>query len=98
MPIDWRRYPTNWTQISHQVKEAASWRCQYCGRQCYRPGEKPDNLTRSEWTIHTLSVHHRNHKPEDNRRENLIAVCTSCHLVAHRGGRGNASPGQLSLW
>ena len=52
----------------------------------------------SGWTVHTLSVHHRNHQPEDNRLENLLAVCPACHLAMHRGGHGNASPGQLSLF
>ncbi len=98
MPIDSKRYPKNWNSLALAVKEAAGWRCQCCGKQCYRPGERPERLTRSEWTVHTLSVHHRNHQPEDNRLENLLAVCPACHLAMHRGGHGNASPGQLSLW
>ncbi len=30
------------------------------------PGEKPSSLSRSEWTVATLSVHHANFTPEDN--------------------------------
>ncbi len=98
MPIDSRRYPKDWTNLALKVKEAAGWRCECCSRPCYKPGERPKELTRSEWTVNTLSVHHRNHKPEDNRLENLLAVCTVCHLAMHRGGNGNVSPGQLSLF
>ncbi len=98
MPIDPLRYPKDWTELALKVKEAAEWKCQCCGHVCYRPGERPGGLTRSEWTGNTLQVHHRNHKPEDNRLDNLLAVCSVCHLAIHRGGNGNASPGQLSLF
>ena len=97
MPIDAKRYPKNWQEIALSVKEAAGWRCECCGKQCYRPGE-PKNLSRSEWSADILQVHHRNHLPEKNSSDNLLAVCPACHLAMHRGGHGNASPGQLSLW
>jgi 5-methylcytosine-specific restriction endonuclease McrA len=45
-----------------------------------------------------LAVHHRNRIPEDNRPENLIALCTACHLSYHNRGQSNVSPGQLSLF
>ena len=54
---------------------------------------------RSEWTKVTLSTHHANFLPEDNNPENLIVLCTPCHLALHaRAKRSNVSPGQLSLW
>jgi hypothetical protein len=46
----------------------------------------------------TLTVHHRNRIPEDNRPENLIALCTACHLSYHNRRQSNVSPGQLSLF
>ena len=98
MPIDRQRYPSNWTDIAFAVKQAAGWRCRRCGRQCFRPGEKPEDLTRSEWTHYVLCVHHSNYDPSDNRASNLIPLCSPCHLDLHRGGRGNVTPGQLSLW
>jgi predicted HNH restriction endonuclease len=97
MPMDRDRYPSNWSEIATAIKEKARWRCQHCGRQCYRPGEKPKDLTRSEWTTLTLSVHHSNRDPADNRAENLIPLCTPCHLASHAGRRGNITPGQLSF-
>ena len=98
MPIDRKRYPSNWSDIALSVKEAAGWRCRHCQLRCLRPGEKPKHLTRSEWTKATLCVHHANCIPEDNRPENLIPLCTPCHLAIHQTGQGNVSPGQLSLF
>lgn len=99
MPIDRKRYQKNWLEIALSAKEAAHWCCQHCQRLCLRPGKKPPTLTRSEWTHSNLSVHHSNFTPEDNTQENLIALCTPCHLAIHgRTKRSNVSPGQLSLW
>lgn len=76
MPMDKARYPENWKQIAAEVKEAAGWRCQQCGKQCRRPGEKLDTHRR------TLTVHHKDHRPENSERGNLIALCAPCHLKA----------------
>lgn len=70
------RYPANWKEIALQVKEAAGWRCAACGKKCRQPGEKLDTHKR------TLTVHHIDHQPENCSRENLIALCTPCHLKA----------------
>jgi len=92
-----KRYPKNWREIALSVKESALWRCTKCNQQCIRPGKK-SGLTKSERCSLTLTVHHRNRIPEDNRPENLIALCTACHLSYHNRGQSNVSPGQLSLF
>ena len=74
MPMERERYPTNWKDIANAVKEAAGWKCQKCGKQCKRPGEKFDTHK------NTLTVAHLNHTPEDVRPENLMAMCAPCHL------------------
>lgn len=74
MPMDRKRYPANWKEIANRVKEEADWKCEECGVQCRRPGEPLDTHRR------TLTVSHRNHIPEDCRRENLQALCAPCHL------------------
>ncbi len=89
------RYPKNWKQLALAVKESANWQCQRCGRVCLKPGETlPDNLKRRAYV---LQVHHWNLDPGDNRLENLVALCSSCHLAYHCRSRGNISPGQLFL-
>lgn len=78
MPMERHRYPSDWKKIAFGVKEKAGWKCQNpkCGLQCRKPGEKFDTHKR------TLTVHHINHEPEDCRPENLIALCSTCHLRA----------------
>lgn len=90
MPMEKHRYPAEWKQIALEIKEAANWRCAECGMQCRRPGEPFDTHKR------TLTVHHINHTPEDCRRENLVALCSGCHLradaafhAAHRKAKKN---------
>lgn len=76
MPMEKGRYPANWKDLALEVKQAAGWKCQYCGRLCRQPGEPFDTHRR------TLTVHHINHMPEDCRKENLVALCPACHLKA----------------
>ena len=98
MSTNQQRYPDNWSDIAFGVKEAAGWCCQKCGMRCIKPGEKTSHLSRSQRMAQTLQVHHGNYIPEDNRTENLIALCSACHLSFHVRSKGNVSPGQLSLW
>lgn len=74
MPRQRELYPENWDEIARKVKDEADWKCEGCGKQCRRPGEKFDTAKR------TLTVSHKNHKPADCRRENLQALCAPCHL------------------
>lgn len=98
MPIDTSKYPKDWKKIALSVKEAANWQCQYCGKKCYKPGERPEHLTRSEWTANILQVHHRNYDPSVNELSNLQCACSACHLNLHRSKVSPVSPGQLSLF
>lgn len=74
MPMDRKKYPADWEKLARMVKDEADWKCEECGKQCRRPGEKFDTHRR------TLTVAHLNHKPWDCRRENLKALCAPCHL------------------
>ena len=73
MPMDRKKYPANWDQLARAVKDETGWKCEECGRQCYRPGEKVESFA------NVLTVAHLNHKPWDCRRENLRALCSGCH-------------------
>ena len=99
MPKNYRpRYPDNWEDIANAVKRSVNWKCSKCGLQCIAPDQDTSKLSRSEKMAITLTVHHRNYIPEDNRWDNLWAVCTACHLSYHTRRKGNVSPGQLSLF
>ena len=76
MPMEKERYPANWKEIAFSVKQKAGWKCQKCGKQCRKPGEPLDTHTR------TLTVHHKDHQPENCSDDNLIALCAPCHLRA----------------
>lgn len=93
-----KRYSSDWMAIATNKKQAVGWVCERCGVQCLRPGEGR-NLS---WDIHEkkrreLQVHHCDHNPANNAPENLMAVCSICHLDYHRGGRGSITPGQLEM-
>lgn len=74
MPVDWSKYPENWSEIATEVKDTAGWKCQVCGVQCRKPGDV--------FLTHrlTLTVAHINHVESDCRPENLVAACAPCHL------------------
>ncbi|MBD2580133.1 HNH endonuclease [Oscillatoria sp. FACHB-1406] len=91
------RYTDDWEEIALSLKHLANWKCQKCGMQCLRPGEDTSTLSKSERFQRTLNVHHYNRIPEDNRPDNLVALCTGCHLSYHNRGQSNISIGQLQL-
>ena len=81
MPMRRELYPAAWKEIARRKKEAAGWKCERCGMQCRKPGEKFDTHRR------TLTVHHIDRDPENCSEENLMALCAGCHLAAHRRER-----------
>ena len=81
MPMEKNRYPAEWKKIALAVKEAAGWKCQACGKQCRKPGEKLGTPGRAGHK-YTLTVHHLDHQPENCAPENQIALCAPCHLRA----------------
>jgi len=81
MPMDRSLYPDDWDEIAFEVKEKADWTCQRCGIQCYRPGQK------AYYRRYVLTVHHKDHNPQNCADDNLEALCAPCHLkeeVAYR--------------
>lgn len=92
------RYPDNWGEIAFKIKEKVNWQCSKCGMQCVKPGEDTKGLNRSERMRRTLVVHHANYIPEDNKSDNLIPLCSGCHLGFHTRRKANVPPGQLSLF
>ena len=85
MPVDWKKYPENWKQISLEKKNSVNWICERCGKQCRKTGEKFDTHSR------TLTVHHIDGNTMNSKPENLIALCPGCHLAAHRKDNDRAN-------
>lgn len=86
MPVDRSRYPDDWPAIALRTKEAADWICADCGMQCRRPGE-PFDTHRRTMSVHHLGVDKSDGTPgdmrdkQDCRPENLLALCSKCHLA-----------------
>jgi 5-methylcytosine-specific restriction endonuclease McrA len=66
------RYPRDWKAISLAARTAAGWRCKFCGAEHGKP--HPDTGAKV-----VLTVAHLDHRPENNDRANLRALCQRCH-------------------
>lgn len=65
-------YPDNWPVIRELVIEEEGFTCRICGR--------------SMWNfLIFLAVHHWDHNPANNARDNLAPLCQGCHLVQESG-------------
>lgn len=69
------RYPRDWARISLAIRrDRAGWACEAAG--CGARQAEPHPITGSRVV---LTVAHLNHRPEDCRPENLMALCQRCH-------------------
>lgn len=74
MPIDHKKYPANWKDISERIRFVrAQNRCEGCGAPNYDPHPETGSKV-------VLTVAHLNHNPMDSREENLKALCQRCHF------------------
>ena len=88
MPIDRRKYPVDWEEIALAVKEAAGWKCEWCGM-----GHMEDGTAGS-----ILTVHHPDRDP-GNPHGRLMALCARCHLKDEaRARRTERNKNQLALF
>ena len=91
MPMKRHLYPKNWDTIAFIIKSFADWRCEKCGRPCRCPGQTWDEFAaryddpNNEWDDlskpgrFVLTVAHLDQNPGNNNRENLKALCPTCH-------------------
>jgi hypothetical protein len=98
MPIEPERYRPDWKDFSHTIKCEAKWTCQRCGKVCRQKGEsieafanrlfKPQSEAWKDALIHPqkycLTVAHLDQDPSNDAPENLLALCTKCHLTYDR--------------
>lgn len=85
MPVDWKRYPKNWKEISKRIRfERAGNRCEWCGAENYEM--HPETGSKVVLTVAHLGTDHPDgrkgdkHDKMDVRDENLAALCQRCHL------------------
>ena len=81
------QYPPNWDRISRNYRETMRWRCEGCDI---------DLTDRREF----LEVHHSNGLRNNNREENLCALCISCHAeqFQHQHIRSNSRYQAFLQW
>lgn len=72
-------YSFNWPQIRDRYKEKMGWKCEKCAI----------NL---EEETRFLEVHHRNGLKNDNREQNLRALCIGCHSKQFQHQHIKSSP------
>jgi 5-methylcytosine-specific restriction endonuclease McrA len=78
-PENKKLYPENWKQISKRIRfERAKNKCEVCGAENYRP--HPETGSRV-----VLTVAHLDHDPQNNKEDNLKAMCQRCHLKYDTG-------------
>jgi hypothetical protein len=78
MPIDRKRYPPDWKQISFRIRfERAGGKCEMCGAEHGKPHPKTGKIVK-------LQTAHLNRKPEETTDEQLMAMCARCHFAYDR--------------
>lgn len=89
MPMDLRRYPANWKEISQRIRfERARSACEWCGAAHGQP--HPDTGSTVILTVAHLGTVRPDGSPGDKRDkmdvrdENLAALCQRCHLTFDR--------------
>ena len=82
MPVDWKRYPSNWSRVRRAITRRARGRCEWCGAA----NHEPHPVTGSRVVLTTAHLGEPfargadKHDKRDIRAENLAALCQRCHL------------------
>lgn len=78
MPIDHKRYPSDWKKISKRIRfERAGGVCEVCGAVHGQPHPVTGK------TVY-LQTAHLNRLPEETTDEQLMAMCARCHFAYDR--------------
>ena len=86
MPVDHRYHP-EWDTVSKYVRELFDFYCARCDKDC-RNSKNADSV---------LQVHHIDENPGNNKLENLIPLCASCHLKIEKEARLHAPYNTIQL-
>jgi 5-methylcytosine-specific restriction endonuclease McrA len=81
MPMDPSRYPKDWKAISLAVREAAGWKCEWCGAPNGEVIERDHKDPGTWWRVPASG------EPDDPRNKTTLIVLTVAHLgTAHPDG------------
>lgn len=75
MPCDYSKYPKNWKEIRARILEREAHKCKFCSAENYSWVQREHKPVRI-----ILTIAHLNHDINDNRDENLAALCQRCHI------------------
>ena len=79
MPRKTRKdYPKNWEEIARNIKERDSWTCQ----NCLLPFGQGNTKLTINGKFLVLIVHHKDRDTMNSDGDNLVTLCSSCHLKA----------------
>ena len=65
------KYSFDWADISKSMRMESEYRCEGCGLKCWSSGDP------------RLVVHHIDRNTRNDEAENLIVLCTKCHMERH---------------
>lgn len=80
MPND-TRYHQEWETLSRYIRKLFNHHCAKCGQDCNIPNGSKHEV---------LQVHHIDENPGNNAIENLIPLCSRCHLQIEKEARLHA--------
>lgn len=80
MALKFRQYPANWRKVSNIIKRIAGYCCEECGQPVHSVHHKG-----AAWATGDGWRPGRRGDKHDLRRENLVALCWSCHDSADNG-------------
>jgi len=73
MPIDYKKYPSNWGWIRSCIVARAGGKCELCNAENGKPHWKSGSKV-------VLTVAHIDQDVNNNKKYNLLALCQRCHL------------------
>jgi 5-methylcytosine-specific restriction endonuclease McrA len=77
MPMQRDRYPADWEAISLRVREAAGWKCEFCG---IAQGTEVIGTKGRPYKVILTVAHLGENKHDKMDCSNLKALCQACHL------------------
>jgi hypothetical protein len=78
--LSFKQYPRNWRKVSAVIKRIAGYCCEECGKPVHSVHHKG-----AAWATGDGWRPGRRGDKHDLRRENLVALCFSCHDSADNG-------------